>query len=247
MSNYPALSPEEHDAILAGLRLLQRDLDRGCVDDDILPILTDEGRHAGLGSEGIDTLIEERVNVGSLLHCSHARRAPDVDNALLCPDVPAEVYPDDRAFTVEFFANRWFAQASDSAILDLASEDWSNSEASDRVAQDTSEWSPDVEQVFHYQGTLDTFGKRSMGFECRVDPESAMAWLKRHRPGVWAQIICERHGVRLVEAQEPEIRGRWDWIDEGRAVASDASLETACEAALDAVRSLALDHEPNRI
>lgn len=58
------LSPEELDAILAGLRLLAASLDSGAVrpdDGDIGSILTNSGKHAGLTADQIDTLCE-RLN-----------------------------------------------------------------------------------------------------------------------------------------------------------------------------------------
>lgn len=54
-----------------------------------------------------------------------------------------------------------------------------------------------------------------------------------------AVALCEAHGVRLVEAQEEEIKGRWDWLDD-QGNACDASQETRLEAALDAIETLGL-------
>ena len=54
--------------------------------------------------------------------------------------------------------------------------------------------------------------------------------------------ICEDAGVTLVEAEEEEIRGRWDWLDKD-GNASDSSLETQREAALDAITILDLVEE----
>lgn len=51
--------------------------------------------------------------------------------------------------------------------------------------------------------------------------------------------LCEYHDVSLVQAEEPEIAGRWDWILSG-AQASDASMASQAEAALDAVKTLGL-------
>lgn len=53
------------------------------------------------------------------------------------------------------------------------------------------------------------------------------------RDDAWAVEMCDRAGIGLVEAEEEEIRGRWDWL--GKGCASDASLDGMGEAALDAI------------
>jgi hypothetical protein len=54
--------------------------------------------------------------------------------------------------------------------------------------------------------------------------------------GDWAIRMCERAGNRLVEAQEQEVLGRWDWIAGGNA--SDCSHATEAEAAINAIYGL---------
>lgn len=49
--------------------------------------------------------------------------------------------------------------------------------------------------------------------------------------------LCEANGVRIVEAQEEEIRGMWDWLDD-HGNACDCSFDTQREAALDAIGAL---------
>ena len=56
----PKLEPMERDAVLVGLRLLQRR--RTTLSDELMDILTNGGKHVGLGMEGIDALCE-RINV----------------------------------------------------------------------------------------------------------------------------------------------------------------------------------------
>ena len=71
-----------------------------------------------------------------------------------------------------------------------------------------------------------------------------MAWLRRQRYGLWAQMVCEEHGIRIVEAQEPEVEGYYDWLDD-HGNACDTSFICADEAAMDAVKRLGLDpHAP---
>ncbi|MCO5158300.1 MAG: hypothetical protein M9945_16390 [Aquamicrobium sp.] len=57
-----AVTAEERDAALAGLRLLQLALARGDIDPALTSILTNDGAHAGLGPARIDALCE-RINV----------------------------------------------------------------------------------------------------------------------------------------------------------------------------------------
>lgn len=52
--------------------------------------------------------------------------------------------------------------------------------------------------------------------------------------------LCEVNGVRIVQAEEEEIRGMWDWLDsEGNAC--DQSFDTEREAMVDAVLQLDLE------
>lgn len=53
----------------------------------------------------------------------------------------------------------------------------------------------------------------------------------------WAVTVCERRGIRLVEAEEDEVKGRWDWIFEEQGMACESSFETQGAAALDAVET----------
>lgn len=53
--------------------------------------------------------------------------------------------------------------------------------------------------------------------------------------------ICEDNEVRLVQATEPEVAGRWDWLQDDAGNASDMSFAEKREAMLDAVERLELD------
>lgn len=170
------------------------------------------------------------------------RLAAQQDDALpseqLQPPVSARAWSDDRTVESAFNAAAWFAQASDEAILELQEIGWSGDSASDDVAEYMSARDPEVRAVFTFLSGLPR--TVSMGFECRVDEASALEWLRVHRAGLWARVLCAKHGVRLVQAQEPEIHGRWDWLD-AAGNASDCSLETQEQAARDAVEKLQLD------
>jgi len=55
--------------------------------------------------------------------------------------------------------------------------------------------------------------------------------------GEWAIGVVERAGFRLVEATEPEVAGRWDWVRASEG--SDVSFDTREEAARDALEAFA--------
>lgn len=153
--------------------------------------------------------------------------------------IRAEVHADDRVMEATFNAAAWFLAATADDIAALKNVGWRGDDLADKVAEFVADSEPDVKAVFDYVH-LTQQTRNQQGFECSVDPIEAMEWLKTYRPGVVAIILCEDNDVSVVEAQEEEIRGRWDWLDrEGNA--SDASLETREDAALDAVRVLRLD------
>lgn len=239
MSNHSTLCREELDAILAGLRLLQHHLERGSITAGIIPIYNGGESHGGLDSESLDDLCE-RINCGELLHDASRQSTPDTPDSMMSPPVEAEAWPDGRPFTVTFQANHYFAHANEQDIIALACCDWSLDYPADWVVEYTASFDSEVNRVFEYLSVAD-----KGGFECSVNGNQAMAWLKRHRPGVWAQILCNRRGVRLVQATEDEVRGRWDWIDDAGSDGSETSHDTAGEAALDAARCLSLENDPS--
>jgi hypothetical protein len=91
--------------------------------------------------------------------------------------VDAEAHSDDRKIELDFNAAAWFEQASDQDIRDLAEIDWGGDYASDAVAQFYSD--SDLKKLFAYVGVVD-----DCGYECNVVEESAMTWLRSHRPAL---------------------------------------------------------------
>ncbi len=161
----------------------------------------------------------------------------DEASELMEPAIAAKVWSDDHNMEAEFNAAGWFAKANDEEVITLADTGWRGDSVSDSVAEHASAHGSEVRAVFDYVGSLPK--KLDIGFECEVDEDNAMAWLAQHRPGLHARLLCDRFEVRLVEAQEEEILGRWDWLD-GQGNASDSSHETVEQAALDAVKVLGL-------
>lgn len=63
MHSFPAVTQEEKDAILVGLRLLQGELSHDLAGDPfLLDIYSNGGRHTGLPAEGIELLCQ-RINL----------------------------------------------------------------------------------------------------------------------------------------------------------------------------------------
>lgn len=152
--------------------------------------------------------------------------------------VHAEVHDDSHFKKVEFDAALWFAQACDNEVIDLHGIGWTGDYASDAVAEYFSDRNEDIADLFDFCRAAQRTSE-PQGFECSVDEDSAMSWLKQHRPGLWARLLCENNDVRLVEAQEDEIKGMWDWLDD-HGNACECSFATIEEAALNAVKVLEL-------
>ena len=153
--------------------------------------------------------------------------------SMLQPAIEAEVHSDDRHVEVEFNAAEWFAQADDDEILKLQGIGWGGNYEADNVAEYFMLTT--TEALFDYTSAVDS------GFECHVDEDSALAWLKIHRPGVWAQILCTEAEVTIVAAEEPELQGMFDWLRGD--VACHRSFDSEASAALDAVEQLGLASE----
>lgn len=162
-----------------------------------------------------------------------------VDPALLSPSVKAEAHDDAYVNEVEFDAAAWFAQADDSEITDLRDIEWRGDEPADRVALFFEDTNAEMKAMFTFcHATIRT--ARPIGFECSVDEDSAMAWLKQHRPGLWAIFVCDDEGIDLMQAEEPEIKGMWDWLGPN-GNACEHSFDTLEDAALNAVAVLKLN------
>ena len=156
--------------------------------------------------------------------------------------IRAEAHSDDRVFESAFFAEGWFIGASEDQIKPLAGEEWGRCEEADAVAR-SAEKTPKACRLFEYVHARSAGGGEQIGFECTINPKDAMAWLRRQRYGLWAQLVCEEHGIRIVEAQEPKVKGMFQL--DGHGYACDSSFICADEAAMDAVKRLGLDpHAP---
>lgn len=100
--------------------------------------------------------------------------------------IPAEVYTDDYYEEARFDAAKWFEEATDDEVLELARCGWGGEYASDRVAEWTANLNPSVRAVLDSTGRVR--GRKMVGFECHVSEPSAMRWLAKHRPALFQKI-----------------------------------------------------------
>lgn len=97
--------------------------------------------------------------------------------------------------------------------------------------------------VSHLQEYLDGFSIAGVG-KLLLCESSEVAQVHEYDRVSWVHdvevvALCERHKVRLVQAEEPELQGRWKWIADNDN-ASVRTLESKGEAARDAIRALCL-------
>jgi hypothetical protein len=106
--------------------------------------------------------------------------------------IDAEVHTDDHAAETHFDAVKWFEQASDDEIKSLAGCDWGGDYPADAVAQFMESRDDYVADVFEYLETYNNGARReTIGFECHVDSDDALCWLKKNRPELFKQITGE--------------------------------------------------------
>jgi hypothetical protein len=102
--------------------------------------------------------------------------------------IKAETHSDDYAVEIEFDATDWFEQASDDEILALAAIGWGGDYEADAVAEHFEATS--CARLFAYLGFSPTmpWSNDSVGFECHVDEQSALAWIASRRPDLAGRI-----------------------------------------------------------
>lgn len=112
--------------------------------------------------------------------------------------IPARAWSDDRVVDFRFDATPYFAEASDDEIVELACEDeWACGYAADEVAEYFDRPAPlgneGVRRLFEHLAHCREMSRgnpnySAPGFECSVDPEWAMDWLRTHRQGVYDRL-----------------------------------------------------------
>lgn len=123
----------------------------------------------------------------------------------LIPVIRAEAHSDDHNVEIEFDAVRWFKQAADDDILDLAECGWGGDYPADAVAMFFDGKRNGTGGLFRYLETIaDDWSKKDLrGFECNVNEEDAIKWLRKHRPAVLRRIPVEPEVELLVVLPRP--------------------------------------------
>lgn len=103
--------------------------------------------------------------------------------------IKAECHSDDGCIEVAFDATQWFDRASKKEIKSLARCGWGGDYPSDAVAHYMANLNPLVAEMFTYLGMRAKM--ETIGFECHVNKEDAMIWLKAKHPGLWKKISQE--------------------------------------------------------
>lgn len=101
--------------------------------------------------------------------------------------IQAEAHSDDRAIEISFNAVTWFEQASDDEIIALSECDWGGDYAADAVA-DYYRYGPTSDLFSYLDAKQKQPGRDSIGFECSVDEDDAIYWLREHRPDLAMRI-----------------------------------------------------------
>ncbi len=103
--------------------------------------------------------------------------------------IKANVHDDDERFSINFDATLWFEDASDGSIKELAKYDWGYDYTADAVAQYMVIHDDQVNNFFDYIEALAVLsGASSAGFECYVNTEDAIVWIKANRPHLLEKI-----------------------------------------------------------
>lgn len=166
-----------------------------------------------------------------------ASRAPGLQD----PRVAAKFWTDDQVFQVSFEAQAYLQQASDEELRSILEVGCSRDYSTDAIAEymRDEKLEDGICQAFGYLDVRNKGSWETVGFEVEVDKRSFYRWLDAQRPAVLASYLCEEEGVRITQAQEEEILGRWDWYTND-GTASEASLNTQSDAELNAYRALNL-------
>lgn len=96
--------------------------------------------------------------------------------------IRAEAHSDDFAVEVEFNALQWFEQASQQDILALCECEWGGDYPADRVAEFMAEHDTMLESMFEHIFVYNESHKDHIGYECHVNSEDALRWLKDRMP-----------------------------------------------------------------
>ena len=144
-------------------------------------------------------LTEILDSITTVLDAYHGRtvEAPEIPPETLTtrerhsePVVSAIIHSDDRRIEASFQANRWFSEATDEEIKDLAGIGWGYDLEADRIAYFMEPLDVEVEKVLDYCRSAKRLSSDPIGFEVLVHKAQAAAWLAVHRPRLWEEIAA---------------------------------------------------------
>jgi len=93
----------------------------------------------------------------------------------------AEVHTTDFNRSVKFDATIWFEEASSAEVKALALEGWRGWHWTGNLVEHMREFNSEVDDLVAYTRTTN----KAIRFECSVNKDDALAWLKRHRRVVY--------------------------------------------------------------
>lgn len=99
--------------------------------------------------------------------------------------VHAEVHSDDRRAEASFDIRPILLQIEYGHLLDLARCDWGGGQPADDIALMAGKYDASVRNVMEY------VSRAPGGFECTINGERALEWLKEKRPDAWAWLVTE--------------------------------------------------------
>jgi hypothetical protein len=111
--------------------------------------------------------------------------------------VKAECHSDDHVIKADFDAAPWFAQATDVQRVDLIWCGFRGDYPADAVAEWMADHNRDVVKMFsHIEAVNKGYGE-TVGFECVVNPEDAVAWIGEYRPNLMHHVHAAREEMKF--------------------------------------------------
>lgn len=106
------------------------------------------------------------------------------------PAIEAKLISDDKVFVATFDAEEYFKQASTESLRELVECGFGGDYPADEVAEFFQGKNADVDAVFDYVARIsDLPSKKNVsGFECYVDGDHAVSWLKKNRPAALSSL-----------------------------------------------------------
>lgn len=110
--------------------------------------------------------------------------------------ITATCHSDDYEIEVTFNALPWFEQATDEKIVKLAEEEFGGDYTADSVAEFVAASNQMVQDLFDYLALVNNHRgeKDPVGFECHVNEEMALHWIKEHRQHLMVKIESDEEG-----------------------------------------------------